>query len=237
MKTLHFIEECESTNDLILNCIAPEENFTALYTLRQTKGRGQYGNSWLSPAEENIAFTFAVPETSVFLPPHLFNFHTACLVAAFVDTLTASHTEIKWPNDLILKGKKIAGILLEKKKKLGTSYYIVGLGLNVLQEDFRDLRTAGSLLTQTGERFTPHEVAAQLADFLRSKLVQLPSEQEVLDNTHQRLFRKNKISVFRKNGVGQNGIIQQIDRQGYLWIELEEEGLQNFYHKEIEMLY
>ncbi len=46
-----------------------------------------------------------------------------------------------------------------------------------------------------------------------------------------------KVSVFEKNEVRQNGIIQNVDENGYIWIDLENEGLQKFFHKEIELLY
>ena len=63
------------------------------------------------------------------------------------------------------------------------------------------------------------------------------SENEILDNYNAHLFRKNTISVFQKNNARQNGIIRNADNQGFLWIDLEIDGLQKFFHKEIEMLY
>jgi BirA family biotin operon repressor/biotin-[acetyl-CoA-carboxylase] ligase len=51
------------------------------------------------------------------------------------------------------------------------------------------------------------------------------------------LFRKDEISVFELNEKRQNGIIKNADRNGNLWIELENDGLHSFYHKEIKLLY
>ena len=45
------------------------------------------------------------------------------------------------------------------------------------------------------------------------------------------------VSVFETGGVRQNGIIKKVDEEGFLWVELENEGLQKFYNKEIDLLY
>ena len=59
----------------------------------------------------------------------------------------------------------------------------------------------------------------------------------ILELYQLNLYRKNEVSVFEKNEVRQNGIIQKVDENGYIWIDLENEGLQKFFHKEIELLY
>jgi BirA family transcriptional regulator, biotin operon repressor / biotin---[acetyl-CoA-carboxylase] ligase len=68
-------------------------------------------------------------------------------------------------------------------------------------------------------------------------LKNLPCEQEILNLFNKNLFRKDEISVFEKDGKRQNGIIRKADEKGELWIELEDDGLQSFYHKEIRLLY
>ena len=59
----------------------------------------------------------------------------------------------------------------------------------------------------------------------------------ILEQYNQHLFKKGSVALFSKNNQRQNGIIQYADENGFLWIELEKEGLQKFFHKEIEMLY
>ncbi len=238
MSALLFLQQCTSTNDAIVPLLTSvSQNFFAIYTLRQTQGRGQYGNQWNAPDDLNIAFTVAVPCDRVALPSHLFNFHTANAVASFLATLTASQTKVKWPNDLIINGKKVVGILMEKKKVAEKKFYIIGIGINVLQRDFSQLPKAGSLLTQTGKHFSPEEVATKLAHFLEVFFENKVSEAEVLHHFNSHLFRKNVVSVFVKNQSRQNGIIKNVDEQGFLWIDLEQDGLQKFNHKEIELLY
>ena len=59
--------------------------------------------------------------------------------------------------------------------------------------------------------------------------------EEIIGN--QNLFRKDIISVFEINKMRQNGIIKNADEKGFLWVDLEKDGLKKFYHKEIELLY
>ena len=151
--------------------------------------------------------------------------------------MTKSTVEIKWPNDLIIQNKKVAGILIEKKNIDGISYFIIGIGLNVLQTDFQELKKAGSLLTQTGISFQLHDFTKKLYEYLIENLTKKASEDNILKEINHRLFRKDKVSVFSHHELRQNGIIKKVDEEGFLWVELENEGLKKFYHKEIELLY
>ncbi|MBU8883633.1 biotin--[acetyl-CoA-carboxylase] ligase [Kaistella sp. DKR-2] len=238
MTSIIYLKECASTNEEISHFLTPDDiDFHAVYTFSQTKGKGQYGNSWESSENLNLAFTLAVPSDRIKIPNNLFNFHTAVLLADFIAIMTKIPVEIKWPNDIIIKNKKVSGILIEKKNMHGTPYFIIGIGLNILQTDFVHLPKAGSLLTQTGLTFNPDEVAHSLYNFLLEHLAHEIAEEEILEKLNQKLFRKNVVSVFNLNGLRQNGIIKNADENGFLWVELENDGLKKFYHKEIELLY
>lgn len=233
MSPLLYLQHCLSTNDEIL--FHPNFQSTdviGMYTFHQTKGRGQYGNSWKTTEHQNVAFTIAVDETHFKNSGALINFYTAVILRDFIANLTKSEVKIKWPNDLIIKNKKVAGILIEKKARK----YIIGIGINVLQKDFIDLPKAGSILTQTGQMVDLHLLAQGLFHSF-SHLFNLKIPEDIVSVYNKHLFRKDEISVFEIKGVRQNGIIQQTDSGGYLWINLEKDGVRNFFHKEIELLY
>jgi len=234
----HFIhrEECFSTNDEILTLLYEDEP-TAVFTFNQTKGRGQYGNEWRVIPNQNMAYSIGIKTSEINISATSLNYYTAIMVRDFLANLTNTDAKIKWPNDIILNGKKVCGILIEKKKVNHQEYYIIGIGINVLQEDFSHIPKAGSVLTSTGLRFDLMDFANQFHQSVISKLKNMPSEAEILDDYNQNLFRKEEISVFEKNDVRQNGIIKNADNNGFLWIDLENEGLQKFFHKEIALLY
>ncbi|MGZ5284965.1 MAG: biotin--[acetyl-CoA-carboxylase] ligase [Kaistella sp.] len=238
MPALIFLKECNSTNEEILKYLNPEKSdYQAVYTFNQTNGRGQYGNSWECAANLNLAFTLAVPAQYFETQDHLLNFHTAIILADFLANMTKSRVEIKWPNDIIIKNKKISGILTEKKNVEGTPFFIIGVGLNILQENFEHLPKAGSVLTQTGLKLEPEKIANLLFEALSENLRKPFSAEELFRRINQNLFRKDKVSVFELKGLRQNGIIKKVDEAGFLWVDLENQGLQKFYNKEIELFH
>lgn len=238
MTPLIFLQECLSTNDEVIGYFTlNQKKETAVYTFNQKNGRGQYGNSWQTNANENLAFSFCVVKDQLNTANNFFNYRTAAIFRDFFANLTQVEVKIKWPNDLIIKNKKVAGILIESKKIDDTEVFIIGIGVNVLQTNYENLPKAGSILTQTGMTCDLHKLAEHLFVCLNEKLKSEYSAEKILQNFNQHLFRKNEISVFEVKGLRQNGIIKNADAEGFLWIDLENEGLQKFYHKEIELLY
>jgi len=236
MSQLFHLESCFSTNDEIITLLNEDEP-TAIFTLNQTKGRGQYGNVWKVVPNQNLAYSIAVPTAQINISDTFLNYYTAIMVRDFLANLTNAETKIKWPNDIILNGKKVCGILIEKKRVNRSESYIIGIGINILQTDFQNLPKAGSILSVTGLSFYLNEFALQFHQFIHSKIKDIVSEEEILIAYNNSLFGKDEIYVFQKNEVRQNGIIKNADSNGFLWIDLENEGLQKFFHKEIEMLY
>lgn len=236
MNSLIYFNNCASTQDELIDFLNQHylsEDFLAVYTFNQTKGRGQYGNSWENLPEKNLAYSFALKTKNINVSDTCFNFYTAILVRDFIANLTKTEVKIKWPNDLILKNKKICGMLFEKSK----NYFVVGIGINILQENFKNLPKAGSILSQTGLSFELKAFTESLHQYLFEHLVQKEIPNNILELYHLHLYRKNEVSVFEKNEVRQNGIIKNVDETGHIWIDLENEGLQKFFHKEIELLY
>ena len=236
MNSLIYFNNCASTQDELIDFLNQHylsEDFLAVYTFNQTKGRGQYGNSWENLPEKNLAYSFALKTKNINVSDTCFNFYTAILVRDFIANLTKTEVKIKWPNDLILKNKKICGMLFEKDK----NYFVVGIGINILQENFKNLPKAGSVLSQTGLSFELKAFTESLHQYLFEHLVQKEIPNNILELYHLHLYRKNEVSVFEKNEVRQNGIIKNVDETGHIWIDLENEGLQKFFHKEIELLY
>lgn len=237
MAGLFYLQECKSTNDEISSFLhSGTSECTAVYTFHQTQGKGQYGNSWECAPNLNLAFTVAVPSAGFVGGSTFVNFRTAALLADFLAKLTNTKIEIKWPNDLIIKNKKVGGILSEQKNVGGEGFFLIGIGLNLLQENFENLPKGGSILTQIGVRLDPEETAQSLYIVL-SEVMKSFSIPELMEKINNNLFRKDVVSVFELNGIRQNGIIRNVDADGLLWVELESGGLRKFFHKEIELLY
>src|SRR4030066_965914 len=96
---------------------------------RQTAGRGRIGRTWLSP-EGSLAM-------SVILKPPLDNLPQLVMIASLavvraIKNVAGLETRIKWPNDILIKGKKVCGILIENEVKGGrVNFAIIGIGINI----------------------------------------------------------------------------------------------------------
>ncbi len=128
---------------------------TVLIADRQTRGKGRLGRYWVSPGGINLYCSVILrPCIPPFEAPQL-TFISAVAVARAVKMTTGIQPEIKWPNDLLLNGRKFAGLLNEMSAETDrVSFVILGIGVNINMqaEQFpADLRTpATSLLLETG---------------------------------------------------------------------------------------
>jgi BirA family transcriptional regulator, biotin operon repressor / biotin---[acetyl-CoA-carboxylase] ligase len=159
-------ELVESTNALALALAHhPEHDGLVLLTREQTAGRGQHGRTWTAPPGSSVLLSALLfPPPSV-CRPALLTAWAAVSVCETVRDLTGIEATIKWPNDVLIGGRKVCGILIEQR--VGT---VAGIGLNLNQgeEHFQmaGLIEATSLAIDTGQEFDFREVARRLIQCL-----------------------------------------------------------------------
>ena len=162
---LHYYASLESTNSLAKSLAldgAPEG--TVIVADEQTAGRGRMGRTWLSPGGGGLLFSILLRPS---IPPEQLFALTMMLAVSAAETLereTAHHAKIKWPNDLYLNGRKLAGILTEfGLKEKSVRYCVLGMGLNVHSHPAADPGLRGpatSLRHETGKSFPRGELLA-----------------------------------------------------------------------------
>lgn len=158
------LDRCGSTNDVVKDMArtgAPEG--TLVRAIRQEAGRGRRGRSWLSDVG-NLACTLLLRPGGTPQRAAELSFVTALAAGEAVDGLVAAAPKLKWPNDILVGGAKIAGILLESEADMDGSvaWVAVGMGLNVRHHpDMADYATT-SLLAQ-GADVDPDQVMAAYA--------------------------------------------------------------------------
>lgn len=139
-KKIISLPECESTNSLMVSMSQSDvlEEGTVIITENQTKGRGQAGNQWMAEPSANL--TFSVLLRPVFLEPaQQFYLNMAIGLAICHATSDLVHHKVwlKWPNDVMVNGKKVCGILIENQiQGQVLSQCVAGIGLNVNQASF-----------------------------------------------------------------------------------------------------
>lgn len=131
-RAVTFLDDCTSTNDILLaQAEAGAKEGTLVVSEKQSAGRGRLGRHWLSEPGQALLFSFLVRPT---LPPD--EAATITLVAGLAVTLTLREMQIsvglKWPNDVLLKEKKLCGILCEAQSSIhGIEGIIIGIGINI----------------------------------------------------------------------------------------------------------
>ncbi|PYJ85164.1 MAG: biotin--[acetyl-CoA-carboxylase] ligase, partial [Verrucomicrobia bacterium] len=120
------VEETESTNDLVWKAVerGVPEGFV-VFAERQTKGRGQYGRQWESAPYLGLWFSILLrPALTLAQSPKL-TVQLAEAVAATIADETGCAATIKWPNDIYVSGRKVAGVLVEGRTASDGSYVAV----------------------------------------------------------------------------------------------------------------
>ena len=167
-RDIRVFEETTSTNDVIEKLARDGvKEGVVVFAESQTKGRGRLGRKWMSPPHKGLWF-------SVLLRPDLrpqeatqLTVASATALRRAIKTVAGLSAEIKWPNDLLLGGKKVAGILTEMSAEVDrVRHLILGLGVDVNQaaDEFpAELRNiATSLKIEAGEGISRAELAVEI---------------------------------------------------------------------------
>ena len=135
----------------------------------QTGGRGRMGRTWVSPSGVNLYFSLILrPELPSIRVPQLTLLVAAAIHKALSSVVPCIAPMVKWPNDILINGKKVCGVLCEMQSEPDfTHFVVVGIGINVNQSEMPpELRdSATSLFAETGSLFSRPEL---LASFLNN---------------------------------------------------------------------
>ena len=163
---LSALEECGSTNDEAKSLAQRGEPAGLVVTTeRQTAGRGRRGRTWHSPAGRNIAMSILLRPDLAPQDAGLLTLMTAVAAAEAVSAVTGLRPTLKWPNDILLHGKKLCGILTEMAADPERiDWVVVGIGCNVNTESFPEdiAETATSLQMVLGRAMDRAALAAAL---------------------------------------------------------------------------
>ena len=167
-REIHVFEETTSTNDVIEKFARDGmKEGVVVFAESQTRGRGRLGRKWISPRRKGLWF-------SILLRPQLrldestrLTVASATALRRAIDKITGLKPRIKWPNDIILSGRKVAGILTEMRAEVDrVDYVILGIGVdvNLNATDFPpDLKKiATSLKAESGKAVSRPALASQI---------------------------------------------------------------------------
>ena len=210
-----------STNDCCWELLSDKSlpDGTVVWTHLQTKGKGQRGKSWLSEEGKSLAFSIVFkPKVSV-SEQYFLNKAIALGVCEGVSSF-GLEAKIKWPNDIYVCDKKLAGILIENSLR-GTllQEVVVGVGVNLNQEDFaKDLPNPISLKQVLQQTFDLEVVLEKFCYYIEKRYMQfMAGHFEKIDTDyHTSLYHFQQMKTFQVGDKRFEAQILGVDKMGKL---------------------
>ena len=206
---------------------------------KQTQGRGQQSNSWTSESKKNLLFSVLLRPTK-FEPSDQFLLLqlVSVSVANFLTPLLQDEVTIKWPNDIYVGDRKLAGILIENNicgYELSRS--VVGIGLNVNQMHFpAKIPNAVSLKMLTGKSYNRLDILEGLVQQILDDYdaFDINNAEELRSKYSSKLYRRLGYHPFKRaDGSRLKAKISGIEPQGVLVLEKRDKSIEQFYFKEV----
>jgi len=190
---------------------------TVIIAGEQTAGKGRLKRAWLSPPG-NIALSIVLYPDITSLP-HLIMIASLAVVKA-VEEVAGVKTQIKWPNDILINGKKVGGILIENEVKGDKVVYsIIGIGINInLEVDaYPEISATATSLKSKDKNFRINIIQTLLIEFERFYL-KLPEGRPIYEAWSSRLVTLGKKVRATTGRKVIEGIAEAVDESGALFI-------------------
>jgi BirA family biotin operon repressor/biotin-[acetyl-CoA-carboxylase] ligase len=218
---------------------------TLIYAQHQSNGRGQRGNSWLVEPNKNLTI-------SIVLRPSFLSIHNqfdlnkaislaVCdFIASYLPQNLKSVCKIKWPNDIHVENKKLGGILIENTVKANQiSWSIVGIGLNINQENFSEsLVNAISLKQINHIEYELKMLLENLCMSIETRYLQLKLKgiEKINADYLSHLFRLNEFANYVHENIQIRAKIKGVSNYGHLILEKEDNTTISCDFKEISFI-
>jgi BirA family biotin operon repressor/biotin-[acetyl-CoA-carboxylase] ligase len=215
---------------------------TLIIAEEQTAGRGRLQRNWVSPNGKNLLFSLVFYPDFSMEKVSLLPFAGSLAIVDAIETITGLSSTCKWPNDVLINGKKVCGMLLEST--LGNSVQgkiVLGVGLNVNQEEFsEELKfKASSLQIESGVAVDRVPLLQKILEELEHRYEQLsnfPSRQLLNDWRMKALLFGKKITVLESEFSFAATAID-IAEDGSLIIETDDGRKRNIFAGDVSLAY
>ncbi len=237
------LDAINSTNTYLRQLSKKKEtkNWTVVSAEYQTTGRGQVNTKWVSDKGKNLIFSVLINYDSLIIQDQ-FYLNSAISLGIYHTLLKYNlpKLKIKWPNDIMAENKKLGGILIENSLKNDKIYQsVVGVGLNVNQEDFLGYPfQAISMKNMLNIAIDRDKLLNKIISSIKHYINLLNKREfSFLHAAYENvLFKINKPHMFESNGQVFLGKITGVSKDGKINIEDENEQIRKFYFKEVKYL-
>lgn len=215
-----FLDVVDSTNNYVANLVKTTgiAHGTVIMADEQTNGRGQRGTNWQTQAGMNLIFSLFVEFNELEIEHQDAIHHWVSISVLNALNKIGIKAQIKWPNDILTKNGKLAGILIENSvSNQFVKHAIVGIGLNVNQVEFQDVR-ATSIRLETGAFFNVREFSFMLIASLNDHWKRVHNRDFVFLKSDylSQLWGMNETVRFLRDGQEEQGQIMGTNPVGLL---------------------
>ncbi len=244
-KEVIFFESTTSTNDKAIDIGRKRDNPEGIVVIadEQSLGKGRFGRTWISPPGVNLYFTVLLRPPILSRDASILTLVAAVAVAGAIRVYSGLCAEIKWPNDILINGKKTGGILVDMKSDKTPIFILaIGIGVNVnmsldkLTDDIRPFTT--SLKAETGKSIDRITLLNRiLAEMERYYKILLNGNKRALINEWLRLNSTigNKVKVQNQQRII-SGTAKGIDDTGQLILRLSSGKIETVCAGEVTIL-
>ncbi|PIE03324.1 MAG: biotin--[acetyl-CoA-carboxylase] ligase [Acidobacteria bacterium] len=226
-----FVPFCDSTNDLAFEALNRSDE-VLIWTLDQRKGRGSRGRKWISPKNTSLAFSFGStkgPLPSQFPYPV---FAGLLIHQTLVRLFPEIDLALKWPNDVLLKGKKVCGILCESNWRSAEEVHtVLGIGINLASsKELNDIQKPNTSLEAHG-----YEIQAEA--FLKEVLHTIQSTAWTADRVikgwqKRACWRVGSWLEVRNGGLNTQGRFMGLSEKGHFQLQTQKGSIETVLHPE-----
>jgi BirA family biotin operon repressor/biotin-[acetyl-CoA-carboxylase] ligase len=240
MEDFRIYKTLDSTNKEAARLLASGQSLhgTAILAFHQTDGRGQYGRSWYAAPETHLAMSVILQPNKMLLgdlPPLAMK--TSLAVVRSIRLIEPDlHPLIKWPNDIYVNSRKLAGILIENSISASrVQYSVIGIGMNVNVENFPvDIPNPVSLFLLTGKTYDIKSIAG----LIRNQIMEIAEKpaSSWKPEYDQLIYQVGEKHGFEINGKKFLARILGVDEEGRIELDTNKDAPEKFYSHEINWL-
>ena len=224
-----YLDTTESTNLFAQEFLKNHEPLhgTVISAGQQLQGRGQRGNQWLSVPGLNLTFSIILFPSKFNVSRHFeLNMVFSLGICDYLSAKRVDQFQVKWPNDILVNGNKIAGILLENTIRGELIHTVIaGIGININQVDFIGNYTIEptSLKRILGITIELKEALPEVLNFIWKRYDQMINQEVELlrKDYHALLYKLNEPCRFTIDNLTWTGLIRGVNQDGQLLIENE----------------
>jgi BirA family biotin operon repressor/biotin-[acetyl-CoA-carboxylase] ligase len=216
-----YCEEIDSTNGFLMDAKNNTDiDGTVVFAERQFHGKGRMDKKWYSTKEQNLTFSVLLKKKINEKNINIINLGAAVAIAISLENLFQLKVNLKWPNDVLVNGNKIAGILVESSIQGNkVDKLVVGIGLNVNQTLFQGNFSTPptSIKIETGTEVNRELLFGEILNNFEEVLNRIYiSPETVLDDWRARCRMIGEKIIIEEESNSKTGVFDDIDEQGFL---------------------